>query len=782
MLGKRLINSNTAAAGGSCTTDTLQILGDTSCKAYYKMSDATDESGNYDGTPTSVNFNVAGKFGNAGEFNGSSSKIDIASIITGNNSFSVSFWLNPTANSITPFMMGSAATGQAFLTFITGNTLNFGRGGDSLGSTTANTIPNNTWTHIAVSSNAGSVTVYVNGVSNLTFSTTYNISSGGTFIGYASGYGQYFEGKIDQIRIFNKSLSSSEVTTIYNEVQCLPTIVPTDNFTPITYTGNGGTQSTNSLSNQSGTINFAPDLVWIKERGGSEWHNLFDSVRGSNKNLYSNETSSEATSSNKLTSFDTNGFSLGADNNVNKASSTFVAWNWKAGGADVQNTDGTITSQVSANTDAGFSIVKHTGTGVVGTVGHGLDSAIELIIYKQTSSSSVGKNWIVYASPLGNTGGLILNLTSTKFTDTDAWNNTTPTSTVFTLGAGDDGYGTQTNVSGKENIAYCFHSVEGMSRVGSYVGTAATDNPILTGFRPAFVMVKGTSNGGSWIIYDNKRNTSNPRNTVLYADSSTTESTNTNLNIDFNSNGFVLTGADTDFNGLNRTYIYLAIAEEVFNPSGLTRNATNPFGDASELALYKFEDNADDAEGSYNGTFNNPSYATGYIDKAAAFNGSSSYVLLGTNTFNSLTSFSFSCWVNLNNALTGYEYLFDGWDYQNSSKGLAVRITPNGNIQANTGFSNSVTTITSSGTITHSVWTHIVATFSQSHTTISINGNIESPQSNGGFNFFTGTKYNLGAFTYTNSIYEYFLDGKLDQVRIFNRALDSGEIIQLYNE
>ena len=172
-------------------------------------------------------------------------------------------------------------------------------------------------------------------------------------------------------------------------------IVATDNFTPITYTGNGGTQSTNSLSNQSGTINFAPDFVWIKERGGSEWHNLFDSVRGSNKNLYSNETSSEATSSNKLTSFDTNGFSLGADNNVNKASSTFVAWNWYAPTSQTNNL-GDVTGTIKKNVDAGFSIVKYTASAAQ-TVGHGLDGAPDLIIKKPLST----EDWLIYSSIAG---------------------------------------------------------------------------------------------------------------------------------------------------------------------------------------------------------------------------------------------------------------------------------------------------------------------------------------------------------------------------------------------
>ncbi|WP_288955247.1 LamG domain-containing protein [uncultured Polaribacter sp.] len=174
---------------------------------------------------------------------------------------------------------------------------------------------------------------------------------------------------------------------------------------------------------------------------------------------------------------------------------------------------------------------------------------------------------------------------------------------------------------------------------------------------------------------------------------------------------------------------------------------------------------------------------TGYIRKGAAFNGSSSKILLGTDIFNSFSNFSFSCWVNLNNAPSTFEYLFDGWDYQGAtSRGIGVRINSSGNVQAQTGNSNSVSTITSSGTISYGSWTHIAVSITQSNTTISINGSTETPQSNNGFNFHTGTTYNLGAFIYTSSSYEYFLDGKIDQVRIFNRALDSSEVTTLYNE
>ena len=205
---------------------------------------------------------------------------------------------------------------------------------------------------------------------------------------------------------------------------------------------------------------------------------------------------------------------------------------------------------------------------------------------------------------------------------------------------------------------------------------------------------------------------------------------------------------------------------------------------ATTLATYQLNNATTSIpNNTYPGTFTTPAYATGEFGNAAVFNGSSSRIGLGTNTFNSLTNLTFSCWVNLNNAPSVYEYLFDGWDYQSgSSRGFGVRINSSGNVQAQSGFSNTVSTLTSSATVSYGNWTHIAVSITQSNTTFSINGNTESPQSNNGFDFHTGTTYNLGAFIYTGSVYEYFLDGKLDQVRIFNTALPQSAITALYNE
>ena len=205
---------------------------------------------------------------------------------------------------------------------------------------------------------------------------------------------------------------------------------------------------------------------------------------------------------------------------------------------------------------------------------------------------------------------------------------------------------------------------------------------------------------------------------------------------------------------------------------------------ATTLATYQLNNATTSIpSNTYPGTASNITYAAGEFGNAAVFNGSSSRIGLGTNTFNSLTNLTFSCWVNLNNAPSVYEYLFDGWDYQSgSSRGFGVRINSSGNVQAQSGFSNSTSTNTSSATVSYGNWTHIAVSITQSNTTISINGNTESPQSNNGFDFHTGTTYNLGAFIYTGSFYEYFLDGKLDQVRIFNTALPQSAITALYNE
>ena len=721
---------------------------------------------------------IEGKIGTAASFNGSSSKITSSNLgLTGNPVFSISFWVNPNSNAGTPIMFGTNSTGQAFVTYINpSNKLNFGRWGDSLGDTTAS-IANNTWTHVAISNNSGSVQVYINGTADLSFSTTYNINGDDFYIGAAKN-SQYFDGKIDQVRIFNKAISSSEVTTLYGESNTSTTKSTTDifddgsgvalyefekgaidtggvngyigsagvfngsssyillngingtNFTPTAYsvsawfkttsnneaifstdgggsslplttmtrifvnsggyieydpytvssritstvtvndgnwhfvcvstdssgntklyvdnqspvTGTGGgvnfrvqtfigctdnavystitrsnffegqidqvrifnkalsssevttlsnetsasaTKSTTDIfddgsgvalyelegnANDTGSTyngtptnvtygydgtptnvsfvgtSFQPDLVFTKSRSFTEKMNVFDSVRGATKRLYPTDTHTEATQTNSLTSFNSNGWSIGAWTDSNTNNETFVSYAFKGGGAAVSNTDGTITSTVSANQNAGFSIVKWTGTGAINTIGHGLSSAPELILIKPLDITA---DWQVYAEPIGNNNKLALNTTSAS-SSTTRFDSTSPTSTVFTF--------RDVGISGDE-IAYCFTSITGYQRVGSYSGNSSVQ-AITTGFQPRWLMIKCiTTSTGNWFIYDSIRDTSNPRENQLEFDTTAVETNHGAVySVDFQTNGFELNGNGGEVNYSGRDYIYLAIA------------------------------------------------------------------------------------------------------------------------------------------------------------------------------------------------------------------------------
>ena len=335
-----------------------------------------------------------------------------------------------------------------------------------------------------------------------------------------------------------------------------PTIGPNsaeqadDYFNTVLYTGNGSTQSITGVGHQ-------PDFVWIKSRPVARFNMLFDSVRGVTKALRSSLTNAEVTNANTLTSFDSDGFSLGPDSDVNTNAEAFVSWNWKAGGTAVSNTDGSITSSVSAAPDAGFSICTWTGNGTSGaTIGHGLSSAPEFIIGKNRTDG--GTTWAVYAEPAGN-GYLELNSTAAYVNGSFGFNNTDPTSTVFTV----DGSGLNTNA--KNYIAYCFHSVEGYSKVGSFVGNANADGTfVYTGFRPAWIIRKDISNTNlGWDIVDTARSPSNVVDDVLYATYSSAEGVNVSTrNMDILSNGFKF--RDAYAWNYATTYIYLAFSEAPF--------------------------------------------------------------------------------------------------------------------------------------------------------------------------------------------------------------------------
>ena len=325
------------------------------------------------------------------------------------------------------------------------------------------------------------------------------------------------------------------------------------------WTGDGttGRLITNGVSGQS----FQPDMVWIKERSSTGYHVLDDVNRGAGKILASNDTGAEATDTTAFNAFNTNGFTVGNSGSwyTNRSSQTYVGWNWKAGGTAVSNTAGTITSQVSANTTSGFSIVTFVQGGSTSqTVGHGLGVAPSMIIVKDRTAAS---QWYVYHQSIGATGGLHLNDTSAVTTTSNFWNNTAPTSSVMTI---------STNLLGTPGdniVAYCWAPIAGYSAFGSYTGNGSTDGPfIYTGFRPRWIMIKRTDTSGyGWFIYDTSRSTYNPEILNLNANDSAAE-TNTGAPNGFDglSNGFKLRDTSLFWNASGGTYIYAAFAENPF--------------------------------------------------------------------------------------------------------------------------------------------------------------------------------------------------------------------------
>jgi len=320
---------------------------------------------------------------------------------------------------------------------------------------------------------------------------------------------------------------------------------PSEYFNTVTWTGNGSTQSITG-------VNFQPDLNWSKKRTAGNEHALVDAVRGATKTIYSNLTNAEGTQLSGLTSFDSDGFSIGSSGEYNDSGQPYVGWNWLANGSGASNTDGSITSTVSASTTSGFSIVSYTGTGANATVGHGLGSAPKMVIVKRLSNIS---SWSVYNSTLGNSNQLYLNLDWAS-TSSTTWNNTSPTSSVFSLSS-DNGV----NASGNNFIAYCFAEKKGYSKFSSYTGNGSTDGTfIYTGFKPAFVLLKCSSTTGDWQLIDTTRSTFNVCNLRLQPNLSDAEAGSDT--IDILSNGFKQRNTFGNFNSSGATYIYMALAEE----------------------------------------------------------------------------------------------------------------------------------------------------------------------------------------------------------------------------
>ena len=328
-----------------------------------------------------------------------------------------------------------------------------------------------------------------------------------------------------------------------------------------TYTGTGASLA---VANTVNGVNFQPDFVWVKGRSGATDHALYDSVRGTTKDLVSNATSAETTQATGLTAFGSTGFTVGALAKMNTSAATYVGWQWKAGGTAVSNTAGSITSSVSANTAAGFSVVTWAGNSTnAATIGHGLGVAPSILITKSRTNLS---SWIVGIGGMSGFGVndyLVLQTTNAKATSSTFYQ--AYGANTFTTGVSS---ADEMNKTGNNYVTYCFAPIAGYSAMGSYVGNSSTDGPfIYTGFRPRFILVKNsgwTNVSSAWLLIDTARNPSNVSQYTLSAQVSDAEFSGSNQYVDILSNGFKLRNATGAWNDSAYTYIYMAFAENPF--------------------------------------------------------------------------------------------------------------------------------------------------------------------------------------------------------------------------
>ena len=654
---------------------------------------------------------------------------------------------------------------------------------------------------------------------------------------------------------FNRRILSPGATPFVND----------ENFRVVLYTGNGGTQSITG-------VGFKPDFVWLKNRSQDNYApRVFDSSRGATKRLQSSSTSAESTDSTSLTSFDADGFTLGADNYVNNNGDSFVAWCWKAGGGTTtSNSDGEITVNVQANQDAGFSIVTFAGISDPGddrSFGHGLSKEPEFIWMKRRESSQhpavfakINGGWEYFDGTSSTDGG----------GDYDSYIATT--STVVDIHDVAEWFADPSS----NYVYWMWHSVDNYSKIGSYVGTgSATDRPIIeTGFEPAFVMIKNVTNSGSagsWMIHDNKRNTANPRDKYLRADSTNAEGTYAEYGLDFLSNGFQV-GPTTAYhwNTSGDTYLYMAFAAnpdeeaptlsssfntEIYKGTGIDGQAVTGLGfkpgliwiknrglvrdhnladivqgplreitpntneavenrsvksfdsdgftldnssgnynannsdyvtwawaaDDNEpkisggeaISVYKFEDNANDVAGNYNGTASNVSYVTGKFGKAADFNGTNSTFTFSNSIYDHNSDHSVSFWLNPDTYASD-EMIYWGEDDN-------IRWNSNGTIlykrysNAAGNRSCNSTTVLSAGT-----WYHIVSTYSTVlGMRLYVNGELEAVHTGTQNADSTSGDYGIMHRVDNNS---YHSDGQVDQLRIYRGVVSDRGVKALYAE
>jgi len=336
---------------------------------------------------------------------------------------------------------------------------------------------------------------------------------------------------------------------------------PSAYFQALAYTGNSGTG--HAITND-GNSDLQPDLLWIKNRNVGYSHALYDSSRGTGKVLRPNGTNAEASPTNGVTVFGTNGFTVGSAADVNE--NTLVAWQWKANaGSTSSNTDGDLTSTVQFNSTAGFSIVLYTGKSPIEPlqVGHGMGEAPDVVLVKNRDGS---RNWVMYhknlTAPAANRYLMLDNDVYGELANSTIWGNVAPSSTIITTGEN-----ASVNQPSENFVAYCWKERQGFSKFGKYVGNGSTDGTfVYTGFKPAWIMCRRIDGGGnSWDMHDNARDPFNPSGRTFYANTDGAELTGNN--VDLLSNGFKQRDTSANRNGSGNTYIYMAFAENPFTTS-----------------------------------------------------------------------------------------------------------------------------------------------------------------------------------------------------------------------
>ena len=344
------------------------------------------------------------------------------------------------------------------------------------------------------------------------------------------------------------------------------------------YTGNAASQGDGSTQTFT-DIGFGPDLVWIKNRDGTDWHDVTDTVRGATKSIYPNTNDEEDTVATALTAFTSTGFTIGSNNQVNNSPDDYVAWCWKANGAGSANTDGSLASTVSANTTSGFSIVKYTGNATNSTIGHGLGVVPKMIIIKDLDQAD---NWNCYHTSLGNNSHIHLNLDYAASGSSTYWQDTNPTSSFFYIESGND-----VNYSGHDFVAYCFADVAGYSKFSYYIGNGDNGDGtfIYLGFKPSYVLIKQADSAGNWALSDNQRLTNSGTQDggkgnyvphMLATNSNAAESGfggGASNKIDYLSNGFKMRDNGAYGNTSGSKYIYMAFGQPIISNGGVCATA-----------------------------------------------------------------------------------------------------------------------------------------------------------------------------------------------------------------